>query len=202
MIKIRTLLQLVVFAAIAIGISTCNPEDGEVGPPGPQGEQGIQGPPGPQGDKGEQGEPGTANVMYTEWINFNNSNWNQVTEYGRVSQLYEIAEERITEEIMSNGVVLIYISLAGAPAPRLLPLTGYVTSSSLEQHIWYRLETGKITLVFHNLNNTTNPGTFGSSNSYRYIIIPGGTLITKNLVNLDLKQLSYKEASKLLGVGE
>lgn len=199
MLKNTYLLQLTAIILIVTAFIGCNPEDGAEGPQGAKGEQGIQGPPGPQG---EQGESGTANVMYTEWINFDNSNWNQVTEFGRVTQLYEIEEERITEEIINNGIVLMYIRLGGAPAPRLLPLTGYVTSSSLEQHIWYRLETGSITLAFHNLNNTTNPGTFGSSNSYRYIIIPGGTLITKNLSMLALKKLSYEEVSEMLGVGE
>lgn len=121
-----------------------------------------------------------------------------MTEFGRISQLYGIEEDNITEEIINTGVVLMYIRLAGAPAPRSLPMTGYVTSSTMEQHIWYRLSTGLITLVFHNLNNTDNPGTFGSSNQYRYIIIPGGTLISRNIT--DVNNLTYQDAVSAFGI--
>ena len=173
-------------------------EQGLEGPQGPQGEQGEQGPEGPQGPQGEQGEqgpegpPGTANVMYSAWIPFNTNNWKKVTEFGRETQLFEITESLITNDILNSGLVYVYIKFGGAPQPRPLPFTGYVLSTTKEQHLWYRLVLGKIVIVFHNLNEETDPGTFGSGNQYRYIIIPGGTPIPAN-GRADLRKLSYEE---------
>lgn len=189
---------------------------GEQGPPGEKGdpgEPGLQGEPGPQGDKGdpgetgpqgpkgdpgepgsqgEQGPPGTANVLYSEWIPFDVSNWNKVTEFGRETQLYEIAEALVTTEIIDQGLVFVYIKFGGAPPPRPLPFTGYVTTSSKDQTIWYRLLEGKIVLAFHNVSDNADPGTFGAGNQYRYVIIPGGTPINGRVVE-DLRKLSYEE---------
>ncbi len=210
--KIKYLIGVVIISAVGFGQTGCKPEDGpmgqegpqgeqgEQGPQGEQGEQGPQGPPGEQGEQGEQGVPGTANVMYTDWVSFDVSGWNQVTEFGRVTQLYEIQEENISNDIINRGVVLVYIRFGGSTAPRLLPVTGYVTTTTKEQHIWHRLSAGKIILVFHNLNDTTNPGTFGSGNQYRYIIIPGGTLISYKADGINLQKLSYDEVLETLNV--
>lgn len=219
--KIKYLIGVVIISAVGFGQTGCKPEDGPMGQEGPQGEQGEQGPQGtqgpqgeegpqgeqgpqgPQGEQGEQGEqgvPGTANVMYTDWKTFDVSDWNQVTEFGRVTQLYEIQEERITENIINTGVVMVYIRFGGSSAPRLLPVTGYVTTSTKEQHLWHRLVTSKIILVFHNLNDNSNPGTFGSGNQYRYIIIPGGTFISYKEDGIDLQKLSFDEVLETLNV--
>ncbi len=190
--KIKYLIGVVIISTVGFGQTGCKPEDGPMGQEGPQGEQG------PQGTQGEQGVPGTANVMYSDWITFDVSVWKQVTEFGRVTQLYEIQEERITEDLINTGVVMVYIRFGGSSAPRSLPVTGYVTTSTKEQHIWYRLVTGKIILVFHNLNDNINPGTFGSGNQYRYVIIPGGTFISYKDNGIDLQKLSYDEIFETL----
>jgi hypothetical protein len=168
-------------------------DQGPQGPQGPQGDQGVQGGQGPQGPQGEQGPSGTANVMYSAWTSFIAAGWQQVTEFSRITQLYDIAEPLINNNIINSGIVMVYVRFGGSSAPRPLPFTGYITSTSKEQHLWFRLVQGKLVLAFHNLNENTNPGTFGTGNQYRYIIIPGGTLIPSGGRVVDLRTLSYEE---------
>lgn len=96
---------------------------------GPEGEQG------PQGEQGEKGDAGTANVLYSDWIQFNSSNWLKVSEFGRETQVYGISENLLTEEILDQGLVFVYIKFGGAPPPRPLPFTGYITSTTKDQNI-------------------------------------------------------------------
>ena len=180
------LRSLFVLTALTL-LSAC---EGSTGPAGGQGPAGVQGPEGPPG------EPGSVNMFYSPWISFQGGQWNQVTEFGRITQLYDITEGLVTQDVIDQGLVLVYLRLAGASAPLPLPYTGFVTSSSTDQHLRYRLTTERITLVFNNIGNGTNPGTFGSSNSYRYVIIPGGTSITANVA----ANLSYDEMRRLLGI--
>lgn len=73
--KLATKLMLAL--VLTIGLHSCSPEDGEIGPQGPQGEQGPAGPGGPQGPQGpagqdgadgQDGEDGNAEVYYSDWI--------------------------------------------------------------------------------------------------------------------------------------
>ncbi len=179
-----------------LSVITSSCEDGPEGPQGPAGEQGLQG---EQGPKGDEGDPGTANVLYSDWINFNTATWRMVTEFSRVTQLYDIEESQITDEVMNSGLVMVYIKFGGSPNPRPLPMTGYINTSTKEQLIWYRLALGKIILVFHNLNDNANPGTFGSGNQYRYVIIPGGTPLS---TNGRIGKMSYEDICKWYGIPE
>jgi hypothetical protein len=86
------------FLTIAVvAMSACSAEDGETGPAGPQGEQG---PP---------GKDGNANVISSEWMPIS---WNAVDNTD--VKLMFIEEERITEEFLtSGGVVLVYLKQIG-----------------------------------------------------------------------------------------
>jgi len=160
---IRLFLICILCAALIAGC-----KEGDEGPQGPEGPQGLQ------GEKGDKGEPGTANVIYSEWTAFEFSQWELVNEFGRQTRIYEIPEPAVTDDIINTGFVMVYVRFAGSQAPRPLPYTGYGTSTSKDQHIYFRLQTALIVIIFHNLGDQLDPGPFGSGNEYRYIIIPGG----------------------------
>ena len=150
---------------------------GEQGARGLQGPQGEQGPQGPLGPQGVQGEPGTANVIYSEWINFNLNTWTaSFTFFGQTRREYHIDVTEITAAILSSGTVMVYIRLQGTSGSiQPLPLIGPILSSTKDQILNFRLQTGKIVLEFHNsTDRDQDPGRFGTGNQYRYIIIPGG----------------------------
>ena len=145
---------------------------GETGPRGEQGARGLQGPQGPQGD------PGTANVIYSEWVDFNLNTWSaSFTFFGQTRREYHIDVPEITAAILSSGTVMVYIRLQGTSGSiQPLPLIGPILSSTKDQILNFRLQTGKIVLEFHNsvTDRDQDPGRFGTGNQYRYVIIPGG----------------------------
>jgi hypothetical protein len=53
-----------------------------------------------------------------------------------------------------------------------LPIRQAITQNK-DQHLGYTLSTNSITIFLYN-EDATDPGTFGSGNQYRYVIIPGG----------------------------
>lgn len=189
-ILLRPLLFLNIFLAFVL--FSCEKE----GDPGPQGLRGEQGTEGPQGEKGD---PGTADVIYSEWTFFDTNNWRKVTEFGRETQLYPVEDTLITQEIIDQGLIMVYIRFGGTPQPRPLPYTGYVTSSSKDQSIWYRLFPETIEIVFNNLGENTDPGTFGAGNFYRYIIVPGGTAINGRF-SQTFPNISYNETCILYDI--
>lgn len=174
-------------------------KEGPPGPAGSQGDQGEQGPKGDEGDQGEKGDPGTANVLYSDWISFDVSVWEKITEFGKETQVYKISEDTVTQEILDRGLVLVYIRFGGAPAPRPLPFIGYITSTTNDQYLWYRLSIGTISIIFYNLNDKNDPGKFGSSNAYRYVIIPGGTPINGRS-SAALQHMTYEEICRLYNI--
>lgn len=167
--------------------------EGPTGPAGPPGDEG------PQGEEGDQGEPGSIDAFYSDWIPFQTDQWDQVTEFGKITQLYEISEGQVTRDIVDQGAILVYIRFGGAPDPRPLPFVGYITTTTTEQLIWFRFSPGRIVIAFSNLSSNDDPGIFGSGNSYRYVIIPGGTPVAGALV-ADPSSLSYEEASRRFGI--
>ena len=77
---------------------------------------------------------------------------------------------------------MVYIRLQGTLGSiQPLPLIGPILSTNKDQILNYRLQTGKIVLEFHNssIDRDQDPGRFGTGNQYRYIIIPGGTIVGK-----------------------
>ena len=93
----------------------------------------------------------------------------------------------------------MYVRFGGSQNPRPLPLIGYVTTTTTRQLLWFEIATGTITITFQNLTNNDDPGTFGSSNAYRYTIIPGGTPVSGDPVG-DLSSLSYDEVRRRFGI--
>lgn len=155
--------------AIALATGACE------GPTGPQGDQGPQGAQGPQG---EQGPEGTANVIYSEWTAFDVANWSEAqSEYGQMRREYPIDVPELDAEILATGTVQVYARVPGTLGDKVFPLPWiYGLTKGIAQVLGFELEPATIIINFHDLvDDSVDPGTFGSGAEYRYVIIPGGT---------------------------
>lgn len=166
------------FAVLAVSIAFMIVAGCE-GPEGPTGPQGAQGSQGEQGEEGQEGPPGTANVIYSEWITFDETNWNDPNTIGGQTRIeYPVSESQITDDILASGTIAVYARFDVAPItnrvfplPLILPLT-----SGNEQQLAFELESGTIIITLHDIeDHTIEPTPFGSIGEYRYVIVPGGT---------------------------
>lgn len=171
-------LLLIITSLSLVAAIGCEGSEGPTGPAGEQGPQGQQGPEGPQGPEG------TANVIYSEWISFNESNWDAPdTLGGQVRREYPVDVPQITSDILSQGVVAVYAKFDVAEIqnrvfslPSLLSLT-----SGAEQHLGFELEDSSLIITFHDVeDNSTAPTVFGDIGQFRYVIVPGGTPAKQN----------------------
>lgn len=159
----------IIVVALSMLVSVgCEGPEGPQGETGPQGEQGLQGPQGPEG---------TANVIYSDWIAFNESDWSGPTSLGgETRREYPVSVTQLTEDILMMGMVAVYVRFDTElgrifPLPLNLPLT-----TSREQHLDFELVLNTIIITFHDVDdNSVDPGTFGPVGQYRYILIPGET---------------------------
>jgi hypothetical protein len=116
------------------------------------------------------------NVFSSDWQTFNLDNWSDsFTHFGQTRREYQISEEKVDDEIISRGTVMVYVRFGGTiNRIQPLPIIGPVLSSSRDQVINFRIQTGLVILEFHNLiERDLDPGRFGSGNQFRYVIVPG-----------------------------
>ncbi len=168
--------------------------------------EGPTGPAGADGADGADGQDGTANVIYSSWTYFSSSDWSELTnDYGKYVRIYSTTSDDITQSVIDSGLVMVYVKFVGATSPMPLPLSMCITKSSL-QHLNFRLSTSTLKIVFFDIEDNDDPGTFSGTNSYRYIIIPGGVqaTLTKSLrrEEIDYNQMDYSELCKLLNIPE
>lgn len=198
--KVKTsLLKLVMVLLVSVSFFSCS--DGEDGAPGPSGADGTDGVNGIDGVDGEQGDPGTANVIYSDWLEQG---------FGGVpiessAEGFDIEAPEITNDILSNGVMLIYGLRANTVAENVevtyyqLPYTFY---GSLQVEYRYRIDPPTsekaittIRIQARKLDDTDlnlNAATLISA--YRYVIIPGGIEATGKSSNVvDYSKMSYEE---------
>ena len=172
------------------------------GPEGPTGPAGTQGPQGEQGTEGPEGPAGTANVIYSDWAEFNTANWDPATSIGgQTRREYPVSVSSLTEDIMMSGTVAVYVRFDTVPGkifplPVLLPLT-----SGNEQQLGFELELNAIVITLHDVeDHTLEPAIFGEVGQYRYIVIPGGTAAK---IKGELPDLTnYSEVVKYFGIEE
>lgn len=147
-------------------------------------------------NEGMQGPAGQdATVYYSEW--FTPADWS-----GDSGDWYFDANAPdITENIVENGVVLAYVSLAGDlyDATSVRPLPAYAVGANWSFLIY---QYGSIEFT---CDMTLKPLTTG--NNFRFIAIPGSTLALKsatlkNKSGQELRNMPYKDVCKLFNIPE
>lgn len=187
--------MLALCTASVLFITSCS-KTGPAGPAGAQGLQGTAGAQGPAGAAGAQGVPGTVNVMYSAWTGFVEATWAApINEFGKNVRYYPIPVTQVTDSIINTGVVLVYLRVPSTNiVPSLLPQTFYSFTQTGNQYMGFNLLAGQIKIKFFNIDNTNDPGSFGSLVEYRYVIIPGGVKITgRSLATGESSRLDYKD---------
>jgi hypothetical protein len=168
--------------------------------------KGDTGPAGPTGPTGPKGATGSSNVIYSGW--YSPSTWDAATEFGIAQRTYTMTATSLTQEIIDQGVVQVYMRFLGFnPAivqlPFVVPDVGY--------SVYFRAEAGSIKVVYYNPAATsTTPPIIPSANQVRYVLIPGGALAASMQANgstceqeiAGLKSMSYSEVCRKYNVPE
>jgi len=175
--------------AIALIFAACS-KDGSAGPAGPAGPAGAAGPGGAAGPKGD---PGTANVIYSGWLDvtfdtLKNETSGAVEGFGAT-----IDAPKLTNELLGNGTVNLYLNLSTAAAPAIVAIP-YVEP---QVYINFVAHAGAIE-VTSNIDLSTG---LNQSNvkvyQFRYALVPGGTAARSSSA-VDWKD--YKSVQKYLGL--
>lgn len=171
---------------------------GEVGPAGPAGEQGAPGENGRDGADGMNGEDGDAGILYSDW--FDPKSWTSADRFGVTVFSHEVSVPELDADIIDTGVVLVYGKLefyleSFWPSGQVgqLPIdVDYEATGIRYVDSWdYRAEVGTLTLEF---SNNENLYTFlEAGNSFRYVLIPGGTQLAQEELD-ELVDLPYDDA--------
>jgi hypothetical protein len=138
--------------------------------------------PAPINLKGPKGDPGTANVIYSDW--FTPAAYVKTTVFSTSTFTFDVAEPKITQDILDKGVVVVYGKLNGYnpviwPTNQVAPLPiviNYLSGTTPEIDTWsglYSLGNVQISMK----NNTNAYSNISNAHSYRYVIIPGGVHI-------------------------
>lgn len=141
---------------------------------------------------------GTANVIYSSWIEFDSSGWTSLqSRFGMDFREYPISAPRIDSDIKNSGVVLGYISFVCCTDVDPLPVV-----IDNDSKVSFEYVEGEIQVKRHNFPDATgDPGTFGSGNQFRYVIIPGGVAAKSKLSQKQLKEMPYQQVKRRFGIG-
>lgn len=170
---------------LLITIASCA-DDGAPGPKGDKGDTGETGAKGDKGEEGPQGPEGTANVMYSDWMEFN---WNMTND--RTFKQMAIQEAAITDDFLeSGGILLVYLRASNpngqifvTSLPYFLGTTYLYAIASIIPDPDPNFPEDFISGILLNnvaLDGSTTVTTFqdepeGVDYEFRYILIPGGT---------------------------
>lgn len=198
-------MKLRIIAQLLIVISFMSLSCSEEGPAGPAGATGATGAAGPTG------ATGTANVIYVSW--FTPSSYEATTIFGITHFTHSEAAPELTQEVLDNGVVLVYAKLLGYnillwPADQVgqLPITLTYTTSSTEYDTWSAFASvGNLTIDF--LNSINHYSSIITKHQFRYVVIPGGVAASDGgrVASYDLARLQampYEDAMAALGIPE
>jgi hypothetical protein len=192
-------LQALVITLI-VGLAMLAACEGPQGPEGPQGAEGVQG---EQGDQGPKGDDGTANVIYSDWVEFgSDTTWSsQITEFGMEYRKYWITANQVDSTVMNTGVVNVYIDFMADTGIQQLPLIGNITGGLQRLDFDFAFQEIELTFAEHP-NADVDPGTFDSGNFYRYVIIPGGQPVSGSakMSEAELKSMSYDEVQSRFNI--
>lgn len=192
--KIRlkyVLCGLLIGATVLVSCS----KDGAEGPIGLQGPQGQQGMEGTQGPQGPQGEIGTANVIYSDWITVQETDWSPSTGTVTRKTAILIAPE-ITQEHLDTSAILVYVQKVFGTEPNsiaLLPMDDNEFEFVLDG-----IDIGEIIIKARRIDLGTFNNNFVAL-PFRYVIIPGGTQ-AKDGTHPDFEKMTYQDVMDFFGI--
>jgi hypothetical protein len=154
--------------------------------------EGPVGPQGPSGTNGTNGFDGNANVIASPWYT---PSWT-----GQTGDWYfDVANAAISQDIVEGGVILAYMSVPGdIYANAVRPLPAYALGAN-----WDFLIPDYGAIEF-----TCDSNLIPGSDKYyfRFILIPASTPLKSGKLKSgeinDLKNKSYQEVCKILGIQE
>lgn len=166
-----SLLSAILLILVFWGCS--KPEDGAVGPAGPA---------------------GTANVIYSDWITAPATTPGNID--GTNGNITNIAAPKLTQDILDKGTVLVYAKFSTTYFP--LPYTS--NAGGAVNTINFYPEVNNIKLFRFKHDGTGGIG-ISSTVTFRYILIPGGTVAgTAKQVQPDFQKMSYAEVCAYLKI--
>ena len=179
---LRTKLNLLVLSLFVLAVVGCNPEDGDTGPVGPVGSPGATGPKGDTGPPGQDGQDGLDGNANVSAITFSlpSTAWSTGT-----IKTYSRGVAEITQDVVDDGLVMVYQRQAPDTDWGALPFTYNITLSSGGQTFnaiittQFSYDTDSLFLTNSNSlrANITNSATFPGDREYKVVIIPPANLV-------------------------
>ncbi len=157
---------------------------------------------GPTGPAGPRGPVGTTNVIYSEW--YSPATWVLETQFGIVFRTFTMTTTSLTQAVIDNGVVLVYIRPIGLN-PAILQLPQVIGEYSFQ----HQSQAGSIKVLYClTATPASDPGVIPPGNQVRYVLIPGGVLDavasadggTRDQLTTSLKSLSYADVCRKFAV--
>ncbi|KUJ63224.1 hypothetical protein AR687_03445 [Flavobacteriaceae bacterium CRH] len=142
---------------------------------------------GDDGTDGQEGAKGTANVIYSAWLTAPTAVAETID--GTSGMSTSINAPELSADILAKGTILVYVSFG--TGTYTLPYTstagGFVNTITVISN----LQKIKLFRFRHDGGGTVNLPT---SLSWRYILIPGGTVAaTAKAAKTDYSKMSYEE---------
>ncbi|WP_433834812.1 hypothetical protein [Flavobacterium anhuiense] len=174
----KTFKTIFTILLLLISMISCSSDDGT---DGVNGVDGAQGPAGPAG---------TANVIYSGWINAPAGTPETIDGTSGLSTSFAVPQ--LTADIMSKGMVLVYMSFGSGTNIYALPYTSTAGGFANTISAISSLNSIKIFRFKHANDGTTVA--LPASLNYRYILIPGGAAAaTAKTAKQDYAKMSYDE---------
>jgi hypothetical protein len=145
-------------------------------------------------DDGKDGATGTANVIYSDWVNAPAATPETID--GTNGMSTSLNAPKLTEEILNNGTILVYMDFGGGIYQ--LPYTSTAGGSANTITVISTLGKIKIFRFNHSGNGTVGiPVVL----KWRYILIPGGVSATDvKSVKTDYSKMSYEDVCARLNI--
>lgn len=163
-------------ACMLFTVSAC--KKGEVGPEGPQGEQGEK------GDTGPRGPAGTANVIYSNWLSFQQTQRDTIID-GTNLKVNHIPAPKLTQAIIDGGVIHMYMRFLTSVFP--LPYTSDAGTGNRPSTVSFVPKPGMLYVTRYTHDNSSGSSGIGwGLVQFRYVLIPGGVQANAALRNIDM----------------
>jgi len=189
MFNINSLLCMGV-ACMLFTVSAC--KKGEVGPEGPQGEQGEK------GDTGPRGPAGTANVIYSNWLSFQQTQRDTIID-GTNLKVNHIPAPKLTQAIIDGGVIHMYMRFLTSVFP--LPYTSDAGTGNRPSTVSFVPKPGMLYVTRYTHDNSSGSSGIGwGLVQFRYVLIPGGVQANAALRNIDMG--NYQAVSTALHIAD